>query len=149
MELIQALESDFETVKFVVRTTVNEIYPKYYPKGAVEFFLSYHCDDNIKQAIEKKSVYLLKIEDIFVGTGSVDGNELTRVFVLPQYQNKGYGTMLINALENILFEKYSEITLSASLPAYDIYLKRGYIPFEYHKMKMDNGDFLCYYDMKK
>ncbi len=149
MNLVRAMGNHLETVKFIVKNTIETIYPNYYPAGAVDFFLKHHSENTIKKAILDGSVYLLQDEDTYVGTGSINKNEIGRIFVLPQYQGKGYGTALMNELEKIIYRNYTEIILDASLPAYEMYIHRGYVPMEYHSIKTENGHYLCYHVMKK
>lgn len=40
----------------ITRETIQEIYPHYYPKGAVDFFLSHHNDTGIRQDLKAGSV---------------------------------------------------------------------------------------------
>lgn len=148
MELIKARQEHFSIVKNIVNNTINHIYPNYYPEGAVEFFLSHHSDENIKNAIERKEVYLLLEKNNFIGTGSIKENEICRLFVLPQYQGQGYGTKIMDTLEKLLFESFDEVKLDASFPAYDMYIKRGYIPTAYNKILTEKGHYLCYHVMK-
>ena len=61
----------------------------------------------------------------------------------------GFGTALLNFAENRIFESYQKIIISASLPAKQIYLKRGYTEISYNTIKTENGDYLCYDEMKK
>lgn len=149
MRIVKASDEHINIVKSIVKKTIETTYPNYYPQGAVEFFLRHHSDDAIKKAIINESVYLIQAEDEFIGTGSINGNEINRLFVLPQYQGHGYGTALMNELEKIVFYSYSEIVLDASLPAYEMYVHRGYMPVKYHKIKTENGHYLCYHVMKK
>ena len=44
-EIRAAVPEDLAQVRQVVRETISTIYPKYYPAGAVELFLSYHSDE--------------------------------------------------------------------------------------------------------
>jgi len=147
MKLINATQNNFGSVKDIVHFTINHDYPKYYPQGAVDFFIEHHSDENIKDAIGKKEVYLLTNENIFVGTASVKGNEICRLFVLPQYQGRGYGTYIMNDLEDLLFRSFDEITLDASMPAYTMYIHRGYIPISHEKILTGKGHYLCYHKM--
>ena len=59
MDIIKADKNSFEDVKKITHTTIMEIYPKYYPLGAVEFFLKHHSDESIVNDIEDGKVYLL------------------------------------------------------------------------------------------
>lgn len=149
MELIKATSEEFDTVKRIVKNTIEVTYPNYYPKGAVDFFLAYHSDEAMKQAILNGTVYLIKEDNRFVGTGSLEGNEIKRLFVLPEYQGKGYGTFLMDELERIIFNSDSEIIADASLSAYEMYIHRDYAPQEYHRIQTENGHYLCYHGMKK
>ena len=149
MKLIKATLADFDTVKNIVHTTIKTIYPHYYPIGVVEFFLNHHSDDNIRKGIETETVLLIDVDGIIVGTGSIHENEIGRMFVLPQFQGLGYGTSLMNELENIIAKEHSEIVLHSSLPAYNLYIKRGYVPIKYEKIITPNKDVLCFNIMKK
>ena len=144
-----ARTTDLQTVSDIVQKTVNEIYPKYYPTGAVEFFLKYHSSDNILKDITDGCVYLLEDDDRIVGTVTINDNEINRIYVLPKYQGKGYGSFLMEFSEKKISENYNEITLCASLPAKKFYSDRGYREHFYDTTETDNGDFLCYDMMKK
>ena len=149
MSIINAGKSDFEAVKKITAQTIECIYPHYYPHGAVEFFLSHHNDENIVSDIERGIVYLCIDNNNAVGTVTIKENEICRLFVLPEYQGKGYGRELISFAEKRISETFGTITLHASFPAKAIYLKRGYVPTEFHSIKTDNGDYLCYDMMVK
>ena len=133
----------------IAQETIREIYPRFYPEGAVEFFLDLHSEDNIRRAMEKEEVYILTADAEAVATATVRGNEIFRLFVLPRHQGQGYGTMLMDALENSVFEQYESVSVDASLPAENMYINRGYKIRSYEKMELDNGDFLCFHSMEK
>lgn len=145
----RAKQEDLSTVADIVRSTINKIYPKYYPKGAVEFFLKCHNKDSISQDVADGNVYLLEDDNNIVGTVTVNDNEINRLYVLPDYQGKGYGGFLLEYAEKIVFKDNDEIILYSSLPAKSMYLKRGYKEYRYEIFDTDNGDFLCCDIMKK
>lgn len=149
MNITKAVLSDTETVKTITTQTINSVYPKYYPKGAVEFFLSHHNENNIIIDIKKGIVYVLYNNENAVGTVTIRDNEICRLFVLPEYQGKGFGGRLIDFAEKKIAENYSKIIIDASLSAKSIYLKRGYVFTEYNTIETGNGDFLCYDVMEK
>lgn len=150
MRIIKAAPADLETVHNIVQLTVKEIYPNYYPKEVVDFFLSYHSPGAIAEAIEEGTVYLLRDQGEYVGTGGIyQGNYIGRLYVLPAYQGRGYGSALMEELERILSGTYATTYLEASLPSYDYYLRRSYRPKEYMKYEVENGRILCYYIMEK
>ena len=48
--------SDLDRVKYISEVTISDIYPHYYPKGAVDFFLGHHNEDNILSDIENQKI---------------------------------------------------------------------------------------------
>lgn len=149
MKIVRAELSDAETVREISHETIKAVYPHYYPKGAVDFFLAHHNRENILRDIEAGEVWLISDGGNGVGTVTVNGNEINRLFVLPQYQGKGFGRALMEYAEKLIFGKYDCAELSASLPAKAIYMKNGYTSVSYHIIDCDNGDRLCYDYIKK
>ena len=144
-----AKEIDFDSVKNITQTTIWSVYPKYYPSGAVQFFSDHHSDERIKADIDARKVFLLEIDETEIGTVTVADNEINRLFVLPDFQRKGYGRELMDFAEEIIRKKHDYIILDASLPAKQIYLKRGYVTTKYNMIETENGDYLCYDVMEK
>lgn len=149
MKIFQATEKELEAVKNIVQTTIRSVYPLYYPAGAVDFFIHHHSDENIERDIVVGDVYIICDGSEYIGTVTIHGNEIDRLFVLPEFQCRGYGKSLMEFAENIIFQRCHETILAASLPAKQIYKKPGYTETEYHVIKTENGDFLCFDMMKK
>lgn len=145
--LIRATNS--QTVYQIVQETIKTVYPKYYPSGAVSFFLTLHSETSLKAALDSEEIYLLEVDNVVVGTGSIRGNEICRLFILPKYQGRGYGSKLMDLLEEKIYKDYLEVKADASFPAESIYLKRGYQILSYEMIETDNKDFLCYHTMVK
>ena len=139
-----AKETDFDSVKDITQTTIWSVYPKYYPSGAVQFFSNHHSDDRIRADIVAGIVFLIEEDGTAIGTVTVASNEINRLFVLPDFQRKGYGRELMDFAEEIIRKKHDHIILDASLPAKQIYLKRGYVTTKYNMIETENGDYLCY-----
>ena len=144
-----ARNEDLQIIMDIVQRTTKEIYPKYYPQGAVEFFLDYHNENAVSQDIADNNVYIIEDDNKVTGTVTVNDNEINRLYVLPEYQGKGYGGFLLGYAEKIVFKNYDEIILYSSLPAKSMYLKRGYKEYRYEVFDTKNGDFLCCDIMKK
>lgn len=150
MNIKQAVLSDLSLIREISAITIREIYPHYYPKGAVEYFLEHHCEANICNDINLKRVYLcFDIMGNAVGAVTIKDNEICRLFVVPSYQGKGFGTERLDFAEKVVSDKYSKNVLDASLPAKQIYIKRGYNDIEYNMISTEDGDFLCYDVMEK
>ena len=91
MDIITAAPSDLETVFDIAQSTIRAIYPHYYPAGAVDFFLAHHSRENISADIEAGRVSLAVSDGKAVGTVTVIGDSINRLFVLPDEQGKGFG----------------------------------------------------------
>ena len=150
MDIRKATLSDLSIIKRISEVTISEIYPHYYSKGAVDFFLEHHSKGNILDDIKKGIVYLcFDASKNAVGTVTIKNNEICRLFVLPSYQNKGFGTEMLDFAEKTIFQHYSKVILDASLPARKLYLKRGYRDIEFNIIATGDNDFLCYDVMEK
>lgn len=133
----------------IAEKTIRAVYPHYYPSGAVQFFLNLHNEDGIRRAAGREEIYFAVVQGEIVGTGSIRGNEICRLFILPEYQAKGYGSRLMDILEDMVFRQYQAIHIDASFPAESMYLKRGYRIKTYEIIETEGGDYLCYHTMEK
>ena len=145
----QAVDNDRTRVKDIVHLTIESVYPRYYPKGAVDFFLAHHNNANIQADIYDGKVFLLEKAGAPVGTVTTDKDELCRLFVLPDFQGCGFGTALLDFAEHRISQTYDSTLVHSSLPAKTIYLKRGYLFVSSHAILTDSGDYLCYDIMRK
>ena len=144
-----AKDTDLNTVLQITKDTISEIYPKYYAKGVVDFFLKHHKQDNVLEDIKNGRVWLLEDEGEFAGTVTIKENAVNRLFVLPEFQLHGFGSQLMDFAERKIAEDYSRIHIDSSLAAKDMYLKRGYKETRTCRIKADNGDILVYDEMEK
>lgn len=148
MEMFLAGPGQLADVYNIVHTTIETVYPHYYPAGAVNFFLSHHQRSHIEQDIRRGCVYLFTNQEHPIATCTVRDNELCRFFVLPQYQHQGYGRAIMEQMEQLLWRSYDTITLAASLPALSMYCNRGYRQVAYIRLPVAEGDYLCYWTME-
>lgn len=150
MRIIKAGPEHLALVTKMVQATIREIYPKYYPSGAVASYLAHHCEENIAKDMTAGRVYLLGEQESYVATGTLQENYIGRLYVPVAYQNQGYGSKLLTGLEHLAFDAgHLTVQLDASLNAYHMYLHRGYRPLTYEIMAAEEGHFLCYYKMEK
>jgi GNAT superfamily N-acetyltransferase len=149
MNITKATLHDLDVLYEIIQHTISAVYPDYYPTEVVDFFLTYHNKDSLKKDIEKDNIYLLSVDEHIIGTGSVEGRYIGRVYILPEFQGRGYGSKMMNVLEEKISNEFNTSFLDASLTSYDFYLKRGYKPTEYLKYEVENHRMLCYYVMEK
>lgn len=140
---------DLENVLQITRNTISEIYSHYYAEGVVDFFLWHHRRENILADIENGIVWLLEQEEKPVGTVTIRKNAVNRLFVLPKYQSRGYGSRLMDFAEDKIAVNYDHVHIDSSLAAKEMYLKRGYKEKRTCRIQADNGDILIYDEMEK
>lgn len=149
MNYVRASKEQAEEVFDLVQKTIAAVYPRYYPKEVVDFFFQHHSKEKILKDIKKGNLWLLLADKKIVGTGSYKDNHITRVYVDPDYQGQGYGSYIMQNLENEIFLKHEVIYLDASLPASRLYEKLGYITVKHEKLAVTNGAVLVYEIMRK
>ena len=84
-----------------------------------------------------------------IGTGSRTDNHITRVYVLPEYQGLGFGSMIMDELEKEIFRDCDYCELDASLPACIFYENRGYKTVKHIKYDIGGGKSMIYEIMRK
>ena len=149
MTILKARAEDLQTVLDITHTAINEIFPRYYPTGAVQIYIDYHNVDAIERDIAEGRVYLCIADGVAAGTVTLHEDEIQRLYVLPSMQGKGVGRTLINFAETELFKTHDKIVIEASAPAKGLYKKIGYTETEYLSMQAENGDMLCWDKMEK
>ena len=133
----------------LITKTIREIYPRYYPDGVVEFFCMLHSKERIRMDIQEGNMRVLRMNERIIGTGCLEGNHITRVYVLPEFQNKGYGTRMMLELEKEITEKYDSVVLDASLPACLLYEKLGYKTVRHERINIIDNVIFVYDVMEK
>ena len=149
MDYITATEQDLEQITALVQETIKTIYPKYYPKEVVDFFSELHCFGNIRKDVEDGRVGILKADNEIVGTGCFKENHITRVYVKPSAQKRGYGSYIMECLEKEISLQHDTVNLDASLSACCLYEKRGYKTVKHERWNVENDVVLVYEVMVK
>ena len=149
MEYRKATIEEAQAVCDIVQETKARIYPHYYTQAVVDFFGRLHSIDNIKQDIAEGRIGVLIVDGKMIGTGSRIDHHITRVYVLPEYEGKGYGTVIMDYLEEEIFQEYGHCDLDASLPAAIFYEHRGYRTVEHRKHDIGGSEVMIYEIMRK
>lgn len=140
---------ELQAVYDIVQHTIKTVYPKFYPVEVVDFFSNLHSMDAIRNDIENGYVSVLKIDSKIVATGCFVDNHITRVYVLPEHQKKGYGTYIVKSIEANITLDYDKAYLDASLPAARLYEKLGFKTTKHEQYPVENGVVLAYEIMEK
>lgn len=147
---VQATEDHAEAIHAVLQTTIRGIYPKYYPQAVVDFFCDLHSLAHVREGIAAGHMgVVIDGDGNVLGTGCYDGNHITGVYVLPCFQGKGCGTLIIDELEEAIASDHDIACLDASLPAACLYEHRGYKTVGHGVIDLDDGVKLVYEKMEK
>jgi GNAT superfamily N-acetyltransferase len=149
MEYLVATVEMADIIHNILHTTIRTVYPKYYPKEVVDFFCQHHSMEHILEGIASGNMGVLTDKGIIIGTGCYDGNHITGVYVLPNYQKQGYGSKIMDCLEEDISKKYDTVLLEVSLSAVCLYEHRGYKTVGHGIYELQNNVKLVYEIMKK
>lgn len=149
MEYLTATAEMADAIHNILHTTIKTVYPKYYPKEVADFFCRHHSREHISEGIASGNMGVLADGDIIIGTGCYDGNHITGVYVLPDYQKQGCGSKIMDHLEAEISKKYDTVLLDASLSAVCFYEHRGYKTAGHGTYELPNDVKLVYEIMKR
>ena len=142
--------SDLGVIKRLIYHTIDICYSDVYPKEAVQFFKDWHCDKSILKGANEGRTIVLEKNNQIIGTGTIVNDEVVRVFVEPEYQNLGFGKIIMRNLEaKALSQGISIVKLDASLPSKKFYDSLGYSTLQETFLEVENGKRLDYYKMEK
>lgn len=146
--ILTAEKGHAERIFNLVQNTIKNVYPRYYAKEAVDFFCKLHNVEAIIKDIEQGSVKILLKGYKIVATGSRTGNHIARVFVAPEEQGQGFGTLIMNKLESeIAAEGFNIAHLETSLPAKAFYERAGYIVVHREEIELDSKNAALEYEV--
>jgi len=141
---------DLPAIKALVNQTIDICYVGVYPREAMQFFKDWHSNDRILADAEEGCTVVLEQDGQVIGTGTVAGNEIKRVFVGPVFQKRGLGRLIMQVLEDhAVSAGIGVVKLDASLPSKKFYDSLGYIMLEETFLEVENNKRLDYYRMEK
>ena len=149
LEIRKATLNDAERICYISEHTKEVIYPKYYPAEVTEYYKSRQTPDKLKADIEAGNVIALIFNGSIIGLGSRTENIITRVYVLPEAEGQGFGSMIMQSLETAIFAEYDHCELNASAPAALFYENRGFYTTRHIRYELENGSYMIYEIMRK
>jgi N-acetylglutamate synthase-like GNAT family acetyltransferase len=142
--------ADVAALKSLIHRTIALCYPGHYCAEAVRFFMNYHNEEAIRQDAREGCTVVLERAGRIVGTGTLVGDEIERVFVDPAAQRLGTGRRIMQYLEDkARSSQVATIKLDASLPSKAFYDKLGYATVEKAFLPVENGHRLDFFKMQK
>jgi GNAT superfamily N-acetyltransferase len=143
-------ETDLFAVKSLIHRTVVVCYAGHYCPEAVRFFVNYHDDQAILRDAREGCIIVFEKAGRIVGTGTLAGDEIKRVFVDPACQREGVGRLIVEQLENRAAAAGAPLVkLDASRPSRSFYEQLGYAVVERASLPVENGRRLDFFRMQK
>lgn len=139
MEYRKAWLDDLGSVFSIAQAVIRDIYPYFYPAAAVQWFAAQHDCERILADISAGRVRLLEVHGNAVGTVTIDGNRLLRLFVAPDQQRKGYGARLLRFAEKEVAQAHEKAILDSSLPAGRFLQGHGYRTRSHELYDIEDG----------
>jgi ribosomal protein S18 acetylase RimI-like enzyme len=128
MEIVirRATAADAEVVRKIVLLALRETNARDYPSSVIER-LVLTLPDKVASNLETWCAFVAIVSGRVVGTGSLNGQTVSSVYVHPDYQGRGIATKLMDAVEDAA-NAQSQATLSvqSSITARSFYAKRGF-----------------------
>jgi len=149
--IIRRTESgDLKNILELVQKTIRRSYADFYPKEALDYFLIYHSLESLHSDFETSYMLTAVQNDSIIGTGTLSGGTIKRVFIHPDVQRTGCGKQIMEVIEHKAKKMHLEyLELHASLPSKAFYDNRAYKTQKYCKLPVENNLTLDYYHMGK
>lgn len=143
-------ERDLAAIRNLIDETVNACYSDDYCAEAMQFFKEWHDSQKILNHAKEGYTIILEKNNQVIGTGTIIGTEVVRVFVSPVFQKHGCGRLIMNELEEKAVSKgIKVIKLDASMPSKKFYDSLGYVTLEKTFLELESSKRLDYYKMEK
>ena len=134
MEIRRFTEADADAAAEVVAVTVEVSNSRDYPPEYIAHLKKTHSAEVLRQRAREGHMYVICDGEKIVGTGTIApywGSEtesiLLTIFILPDWQGRGLGRLLIETLEQDEYAKRAgRIEIPASLTAVNFYRHLGY-----------------------
>jgi len=125
---------DAEEISALIAKTLRTTNIKDYSEEYIENDIKMLSSSNIIERASWMHFYVVCDKDVIIGCGAIgsywgkeDESSLFNIFVLPEYQGKGVGRMIIETLEkDEIFLRAKRVEIPASITACEFYKKMGY-----------------------
>lgn len=128
IEVKKAGEEHAEAIGKVARDAIRRVNAKDYPPEEIDRLVSNFSTSDILDFLKQRLTIVAMHDDVVVGTGALQGSEIKSVFVSPDLQRRGVGSLLLRELEQAASKRgLQELVVSSSLSAVKFYSALGYV----------------------
>jgi GNAT superfamily N-acetyltransferase len=150
IRLRQMKVTDLAAVYALVQNTIAVSYADVYPPEAIEFFKNHHSKENILKDLKDGYIMTVEAGGQILGTGTLQGTNVRRVFISPQYQRQGIGKIIAEKLERkARANGLAKLELSASLKSREFWEAMGFVSSGEFALPVANDQKLIFYEMTK
>ena len=128
-------ENEYKAVAdMIARSLKGSNFAKFYPNASIEYVIKSLDEEALRNRASWTHFYVIEENGKIIACGaigpfwdSLTESSLFNIFVDANYQGKGYGRKIIEALEqDEYFKRASRIEVPASMSAIPFYRKMGY-----------------------
>lgn len=122
-----ALSDDAADISAVILRALRETNAKDYTDEIIARIERSFSPDAVRRLIGQRFVFVASIGRRVVGTASLDGSVVRTVFVAPDLQARGIGTLLMAEIERLARERsIAALTVPSSITAETFYTRLGF-----------------------
>ena len=134
-------DEDFIKVKYLIDEVSNYTYKSLIPKKDYEYFKKKMWSlEFIKKDAREGYTIVVKDKEKIIGTGTIVGNYISKIYIKPEYHGKGIGKLIMKCLEKKAKSNgVKTIFLASNLNAEKFYTKLGYETTENKELYTPDG----------
>ena len=128
MEIVirRATAADAEAVHEIVLLALRETNARDYPSSVIDRLIL-TLPDKVVSNLETWCAFVAIVNGRVVGTGSLNGQTVSSVYVHPEYQGRRIASKLMDAVENVASsQSLRTLSVQSSVTATPFYAKRGF-----------------------
>ena len=120
------MAADAGVVHEIVLLALRETNARDYPSSVIDR-LVLTLPDKVASNLETWCAFVAVVDGRVVGTGSLNGQTVSSVYVHPDYQGRGLATQLMDAVENAaIAQSQGTLSVQSSITAKPFYAKRSF-----------------------
>jgi len=128
MRIEKANTNQAKEISDLIKKSILFAHTNLYPKDKIENVLGMYSTEGVEEYMSKGKYYVAMEGDKVIGCVLVIKDEMSSLYVLPEYMHKGIGSKLSEEVERYVKSLgYKHVWIWATLTAVDFYKSRGYI----------------------